>query len=98
MELNILVGWSLVAFYRTIGNGLNLCQGRFRLGIRKHFFSARAVRQWHRLPREVVESPSLEVFEKCGCGTEVSGCSDDGLIVGLDDLSGLSNLYDSEIL
>jgi len=31
------------------------------LDIRNHFFSGEAVRQWHRLPREVVESPFLEV-------------------------------------
>ncbi|KAK4817347.1 hypothetical protein QYF61_010677 [Mycteria americana] len=54
----------LIALYNCLKGGCReLRQGRFRLDIRKFFFTERVVKHWNRLPREVVESPSLEVFK-----------------------------------
>ncbi|KFO73419.1 hypothetical protein N303_03263, partial [Cuculus canorus] len=44
-------------------NGYKLERGRFRLDIRKKFFTIRVVRHWHRLSGEAVAAPSLEVFK-----------------------------------
>jgi len=47
---------------RTSRNDFKLKEGRFRLEIRKKFFTMKVAKHWHRLPREAVAALSLEVF------------------------------------
>ena len=49
----------------TGGNRHKLKHRKFRLNMRKNFFTLRVTEHWNRLPRGVVESPSLEIFKTC---------------------------------
>jgi len=60
---SLQTGGGLVDTDRTRGNGFKLKEGRFRLDVRRKFFTNKSMRCRNRLSKEVVDAPSLEAFK-----------------------------------
>ncbi|KAJ7426230.1 hypothetical protein WISP_17948 [Willisornis vidua] len=90
---NLKGDYSQVTSNGTRENRFKMCQRGFKLDIGKFFFTEKVAKQ-NRLPREVVESPSLERFKKHVDVVLKTWFTDElesfRLVVGLDDFRGLS--------
>jgi len=57
-----ILTWSKIN-NRTEGKGFKLKEGTFTSDVKRKFFIWRAVMHWNRLPREVVDAPSLQALK-----------------------------------
>jgi len=86
----MFISWSSTA--GTVKLPLKCCELLYQAGFEETFLLRNVVLQWHRLPREVVESPSLEVLKNrvdVALRDVVVGHGGDGLLVGHGDPKGL---------
>lgn len=71
----------IVRDYLTRRQGMSFLQGSLDWILAKNFFTEKVTRHWSRLPREVVKSPSLEVFKR-----RMDAAWGHGLVVNLEVL------------
>ena len=68
---------------RSRSNSLKLEHRKFHVNMQKNFFIVRMAEHWNRLPRQVVESPSVEIFKIC---LDATYCRVSALAVGLNSI------------
>ena len=76
----------VVCSNRTRSSGLKLEHRKFHINTWKKFFMVRVMKHWNRLPREVVESPSMEISRPIWMPTCVTYCKEPALAGRLDSM------------